>query len=91
MRSDISEDSISENGNKLHLKRMEDVEEIKSVADSDEKSDDDDKESVVLGRLNEYASVVDLHKEELQRHMYPRANRGFVNISTIVRPVEYDP
>jgi hypothetical protein len=40
------------------LKKMADVEEIYSQADSEELSDSD-KESVVLGRLNEYGSMIE--------------------------------
>lgn len=43
---------------KRSLKKMDDVEEIRSMVDSDELSDED-KESVVLGRLHEYGSMLD--------------------------------
>jgi hypothetical protein len=42
---------------KKSLKKIDDVEEIRSMPDSDEI--EEDKESVVLGRLHEYGSMLD--------------------------------
>jgi hypothetical protein len=55
-RSRIDVKSLKEH--KHALKKMDDVEEIYSQPDSEELSDSD-KESVVLGRLNEYGSMID--------------------------------
>ena len=45
---------------------MTDVQEIKSLVDSEENNSDDDKVSVVLGRLKEYGSFVDPSQSEKQ-------------------------
>lgn len=56
-RSKITLKKVKNNA-KPKLKKMDDVEEIKSMIDSEEMMSDDDKESVVLAKLNEYGSLV---------------------------------
>lgn len=64
---------------------MDDVEEIKSLADEDEDLDDD-KESVVLGRLNEYASLVEPLPEFTAPPTSLNAYGRTLNFSAIATP-----
>lgn len=75
---------------KSALKKMDDVEEIYSQPDSEELSDSD-KESVVLGRLNEYGSMIEpaiSHTSERSEGKFMRFNSLSINLHQEIQAIQ---